>query len=461
MNKKLLTFIIILIPVLYSVSVAAQELWSLEKCINYAFEHNLQIKQSELDVASSNEDLHQSKLNILPSLNGSFSHNFGWGRSYDNAQGIFINENTMQNFISANSNLTLFEGLTQVNDVRKKQLDYLAKKYDSEKIKNDISLNIAASYLLILFNIELVNNAKRQVEITQEQIDRTKKQVEAGAIARGSLYDIQAQGANEEANLVNTKNKLMLAYLDLMQLLDLEATEEFDIEKPQLEITGKPELLPPQVIYDKSLTLMPEIKSAEYRVKSAERAIAISRGFRSPRLYATGTYGTNYSDQIGINPYQPISETNPVKSFDQQWVDNRNGTLLFGISIPIFNGFQTSTNVRKSKIYKETVELNLELEKNKLRKNIESAYADALAAYHTYVARKKAVESFRESFNYTQEKFNVGMVNATDYNVSKIQLSNAEADLASAKYDFIFKTKILDFYLGRKLTLTDIANVQE
>jgi len=449
------------VMVLFSVSVVAQELWSLEKCINYAFEHNLQIKQSELDVASSNEDLRQSKLNILPSLNGSFSHNFGWGRSYDNAQGIFINENTMQNFISANSNLTLFEGLTQVNDVRKKQLDYLAKKYDSEKIKNDISLNIAASYLLILFNIDLVNNAQRQVEITQEQIDRTKKQVEAGAIARGSLYDIQAQGANEEANLVNAKNKLMLAYLDLMQLLDLEASEEFDIEKPQLEITGKPELLPPQIIYDKSLTLMPEIKSAEYRVKSAERAIAISRGFKSPRLYATGTYGTNYSDQIGINPYQPISESNPVKSFDQQWIDNRNGTLLFGISIPIFNGFQASTNVRKSKIYKETVELNLELEKNKLRKNIESAYADALASYHTYVARKKAVESYRESFSYTQEKFNVGMVNSTDYNVSKIQLSNAEADLASAKYDFIFKTKILDFYLGRKLTLTDIANMQE
>lgn len=461
MDKKPVSLLILLGMVLFSINIVAQELWSLEKCINYAFENNLQIKQSILDAESSDIDLNQSKLNMLPSLNAGFRHNFGWGRSYDDAQGIFTNANTQQNYFSASSELTLFAGLTQMNDVRKKQFDYLAKKYDSDKMLNDISLNIAASYLLILFNIELVNNAQRQVDITKEQISRTEKQVEAGAIARGSLYDIQAQGANEEANLINAKNNLMLAYLDLMQLLDLEASEEFDIEKPQLEITGTPELLTPGLIYDKSLTLMPEIKSAEYRVQSAERDIAIAQGLKSPRIYATGNYGTSYSDQIGENPYQPISDVNPMKAFDQQWIDNRNGTLLLGISIPIFNGYQVATNVKKSKIYKEAVDLNLEIEKNRLRKNIESSYADAIAAYQTYIARKKSVESFREAFKYIEEKFDVGMVNSTDYNVAKIQLNNAESDLASAKYDYIFKTKILDFYLGKSLTLTDIASVQE
>ena len=150
-----------------------------------------------------------------------------------------------------------------------------------------------------------------------------------------------------------------------------------------------------------------------------------------------------------------------MKSFDQQWVDNRNGGFRLGISIPIFNGYQVSTNVKKAAINKETAELNLEIEKNNLRKSVEQSYADALAAYQTYIARKKSVESFGEAFKYTEEKFNVGMVNSTDYNVAKVQLSNAESDLAAAKYDYIFKTKILDFYLGKQLTLYDLINNQE
>jgi outer membrane protein len=331
---------------------------------------------------------------------------------------------------------------------------------------NDISLNIAASYLLILFNIELVNNAQRQVDISKQQIERTEKQVEAGALARGSLFDIQAQGASEEANLVNAKNNLMLAYLDLMQLLDLEASEEFDIEKPQFEINQAPSLLPPEIIFNKAVEIMPEIKSAEYSVKSAERSLAIAKGMRSPRLYATGQYGSTFSDQIyeieGTDPVTglPILGDN-VKPFSDQFADNRYGSLFFGLQIPIFNGYQVSTNIKKSQIYKEAVDLNLEIEKNRLRKDIESAYADAIAAYQTYIARKKSVESFQEAFVYIEEKFDVGMVNSTDYNVAKIQLNNAESDLASAKYDYIFKTKILDFYLGRNLTLNDIATVKE
>lgn len=460
MNKIAFLLLVLLGLVVFSINVVAQELWSLEQCIVHAYENNLQIKQSQLDVLSADHDLKQSKLNLIPSFNAGFSHSFGWGRSYDDAQGIYVNDPNQQNLLSINSDLTLFQGLTQINNIKQKHFDYLAKKYDSDKMRNDISLYIAASYLSILFNLELVNNAQRQVDISKEQIDRTEKQVEAGAIARGSLYDILAQGASEEANLISAKNNLMLAYLDLMQLLDLEASEDFDIDKPKLEITGTPTLLPPEMIYNKALTIMPEIKSAEYRLNSAQKSLSYSKGLHSPRIYASGSYGSNYSDQIGIIPYQPISETNPMKSLDQQWADNRNGGLRIGISIPIFNGYQVSTNVQKNKIYMDAVNLNLEIEKNTLRKNIESAYADAVAAYQTFVARKKSVDSFKESFKYTEEKFDVGMVTSTDYNVSKIQLNNAESDLASSKYDYIFKVKILDFYLGRSLTLTDIAAVE-
>jgi outer membrane protein len=359
-----------------------------------------------------------------------------------------------------NSDLTLFNGLQQINNIRQKEFDLLARKYESDKIRNDMSLNIAAGYLQILFNIELVDNAERQFDISSQQVNRTEKQVEAGSVARGSLYDIQAQAASDEANLIAAKNNLALAYLDLMQLLDLEANQEFDIVKPDLKITEAPTLIPAEQIYNTSVTLMPEIKSAEYQYLSAERGLAIAKGQRSPRIFASGSYGTSNSDQIKeVTGYTDagLPIYGGTKPFDQQIKDNRNGSLSFGLAIPIYNGYQVSSYIKQSKINMENIDLNLQLEKNRLRKSIEQAYADALAAYKTYVARKKSVDAFSESFTYIEEKFNVGMVNATDYNVAKLQMSTAYSDLASAKYDYIFKTKILDFYLGKTVTLNNLT----
>lgn len=446
--------------VAFGINVTAQKLWTLEECIDYAFENNIEIKQSVLSVNSADKDLLQSKYNLAPSLNATTSHTFGWGRSFDESVKDYASTNTQQSYFSVNSQVTLFNGLQLINNVRQKQFDYLTKKYASDKIRNDMSLNVAASYLQILFNIELVKNAQRQVDISKEQIERTTKQVEAGAVARGSLFDIEAQGAADEANLVSTKNKVMLAFLDLMQLLDIESNTEFDIEKPTLEIIGSPTLLPAEMIYNKSVNIMPEIKSAEYKVESAQLGLSILKGQRSPRLYATGSYGTSFSDQRWNVDDQGYPIGNDMMSFGDQFKENRNGTLSLGLSIPIFNGYQVSTNIEKSKIYFESVNLSLESEKLRLRKNIEAAYADAIAAYQTFISRQKSVYAFNEAFKYTEEKFNVGMVNSTDYNVVKIQLANAESDLASSKFDYIFKTKILDFYLGRSLSLSDIANVK-
>jgi outer membrane protein len=464
MNKTTVSLLTIFVMVLFSINVVAQELWSLEECIEYAFANNLTIKQTQLDVIAADQDVKQSKLNLLPNLNSTVTENYQWGRNADPNTNTFTTQQQQQFFLNFNSEITLFNGLQQINDIKQKQFDYLAKKYDSDKIRNDISLNIASSYLLILFNDELVNNAQRQLDISKEQIDRTQKQVEAGTVPRGSLYDIQAQGANDEANLVTAQNNLLLAYLDLMQLLDLEASTEFEIEKPELEITSTPTLLPAGMIYNKAVEIMPEIKSAEYSVESAEKSLKLAKGRHSPRLYARGNYGTTFSDQI--YPVDTVIAGFPifgsdVVPFPNQIRDNRFGGLVFGLQIPIYNGYQVSTNVKKTRIFKEAAEINLKQEKLTLRKNIESAYADALAAYQTYVAREKSVRSFEESFKYTEERFNVGMINAVDYNVAKLQLSNAESDLAAAKYDYIFKVKILDFYLGRELTLKDIAGVSE
>ena len=451
-------FVAALVTILFASNVSAQKQWSLEDCINYAFDNNIQIKQSELNVETANNEYLQRKLNLIPSLNASTSYNLGWGRSIDMATYKYTDNNTQQSYFSVNSDVTLFNGLQQLNTIRQKEFDYLAQKYNYEKIRNDMSLNIASAYLQILFNVELVKNAERQVDITNQQIERTKKQVEAGTIARGSLLDIEAQGANEQSTLVSNKNSLMLAYLDLKQLLDLKASEEFDIEKPKLEVKPEAtEVVPPEMIYNKALNIMPEIKGAESQLSSAERSLSVSKGSRWPVLSMNGGYATNYSDQIRMsnNPLDP--DFNNIKPFSDQLRDNRNITLGFRLSVPVFNGFQASTRIKQSKIYYENANLNLELEKNRLRKNIEQAYADAVASYQTYLAREKSLEALRESFNYSQEKFDVGMVNATDYNVAKIKLSKAESDLASAKYDYIFKTRILDFYLGKPITLKNVT----
>ena len=458
MKKKMIFLLPLLIFMFMGMSVEAQQQeWSLEKCINYAYKNNLQIKQSKLSAESSKESLLQSKLNFLPTFNASVSQNTGWGRSVDMATYSYVNKKVNQAYGSVNASLTLFNGLQNVNKLRQQEFAYLAKKYDSEKIKDNIALNIAAAYLQILYNIEQVHNAQRQVEISEKQIDRTKKRVEAGTVARGSLLDIEAQGANDKVNLVNAQNKLMLAYLDLMQILDLKGNTKFDIQKPNLQILHKPNLLPIQAIYDQALQIMPQIKSAQYSVKAASRAVAIARGRRSPTLSLNSSYGNNYSDQIRMsnNPLNP--DFNKTKPFWDQLRDNRNLSLAFRLTIPILNGYQVSTYIKQSKISLENARLSLRIAKNTLRKNIEQAYADALAAYQTYIASKKSLASLREAFMYAQEKFNVGMLSATDYEVAKVKLYNAESNITAAKYDYIFKTKILDFYLGRSLSLKDMT----
>lgn len=456
------TFAILNLILLFAAgSIMAQKVWTLEDCINHALEHNIRIKQSRLDVDASEIREIESKLGLLPSLNSGVSHSFGWGRSVDMATYQYVNTQTQSSYFSINSDLTLFNGFQKLNTIKQRRADYLASKYNSDKMQNDISLTVAGYYLQILFNQELLNNALAQAAVTRQQIERTAKLVEAGTLAKGSLLEIQAQGANEEVSVIQAENQLNLAYLDLLQLLELEAGTAFEIDAPRLTVNSDPELLPVQMIYNKALEVMPEIKSAEMSYESSSRALAIAKGSRSPSLSMSAALGTNYSDQIRLsnNPLDP--EFDKIKPFEDQFKDNRSTTLSLRLNIPIFNGYQISSYIGQSRLGLLNAGYNLDLAKNTLRKNVETAYADALAAHTTFKAREKSLVSLRESFNYTEQRFTVGMVNAVDYNIAKNQLSVAESELLSSKYDYIFKLKILDFYLGRALTLADLEEFIE
>lgn len=446
---------------LLSGGLFAQKVWTLEDCINHALEHNIRIKQSYLDVETSEINELESKLNFLPSLNGQASHSYGWGRSIDLATYNYVDQQTQQSYFDVNSSMTLFNGFQKINTLKQRRSEYLAAKYQSDKIKNDISLNVAGYYLQILFNRELLDNARRQREISGQQESRTSKLVEAGTLARGSLLEIQAQLANEEVSVVQAENQLNLAFLDLLQLLELEAETKIEIDNPQLVVKEAPEMLPVSYIYNTALGLMPEIKSAELSYDATERALAVAKGNRSPSISMNVGMGTNYSDQIRSSNDFTDPLYNEVKPFGDQIRDNRNTTLSFRLSIPIFNGYQVSSYISRTKVNLLNANYNLELTKNTLRKNVETAYSDAIAAYKSFQARQKSLSSLNESFKYTEQKFDVGMVNALDYNTSKNQLAIAESDLLSAKYDFIFKLKVLEFYLGKTLTLADMEEFQD
>jgi outer membrane protein len=424
----------------------AQEKWSLQKCIDYALKNNIQIKQQTLNTQYYNNQLNQAKSNLLPNLNANVQNSMSFGRSLG-ADNTYLNVNSNSTSGSLSTNMTLWSGFTLKNAVKVADMDLKSTLEDLQKAKDDLMLNIAASYLEILFADELVTVAEDQVKMTQLQIDRTTKLVDAGSLAKGSLLEIEAQSAREELNVVNAKNRLQLAYLTLYQQLELPSTESFLVDKPLLpEITANMSLINTMDIFKNAVGIRPAVKSAEYKLESSRNQLLIAKGNRLPSLSLNGNYYNFYN-----NKYMDY-QGNKIALSDQLKSNERYG---FGVtlSIPIFNHYQARNGVSNSQIQLENNELALQNTKNLLRKDIEQAYTNALAAFKRYVANQKTVVSSQEAFRYTEEKFNVGMINSVEYNQSKNNLLTAKSDLLQAKYEYIFRTKILDFYNGRAIEL--------
>ena len=473
--------IIYILFLLGSLPVSAQEAvittqpMTLEACIDYALKNNIQIKQSELTTEISQITLTQSQANLLPELNANASHSYNYGRTIDRFTNEFATQQVLSQNFSLNSDVTLFGGLQSINTIRQNKFNYLANKYNIDKMKNDVSLNIASAYLQILFAMETAENARNQMGITSTQVERTKKLVNAGASAKGALLDIQAQLASEELNYTTAQNQLDISYLALTQLLNIPTTEGFSIIKPDLSV-GNETLLTANAnqIYATAVSNLPEIKSAEYSVKSFEKAIDVAWGGLSPRLVFSAGYGTGYSGLSqriltlpafqGYTPDGSITSTgatvlapsfsNPTTEtipFTEQYKDNVNKSFGLFLTIPIFNRLQNKASIDKARIQKLNAELTVESTKLQVQKNIQQAYADANGGLKKYNASLKTVDAMKESFKYMEQKFNVGMVNTLEYNDSKNKLTKAENDLIQAKYEYVFKTKVLDFYQGKPL----------
>jgi outer membrane protein len=454
--KKILTVMLALVWGL-SATHAQTRQWSLEECINHAIENNIQIKQQALQTQFQENAHTLAKMRLLPTLNGSASHNYSFGRALDETTYSFTeNETIRSNQFFAGSNVTLFNGLQNYNNIIKTRYEVIAAEYDLERIKDNVSLSIALSYLQILLTKELIAATGAQLGITTQQIDKIGKMVDAGSLARGNLFDIQAQAAREELQLINLQNQLDLSILNMTQLLELSSPDGFDIVTPAIDIE------PAAIaggnvtdIFDTAVGTRPEIKGAETRLDIAGIDIKIAKAGLMPRLTLNSSFSTGYSDirrkLLGIDPL-----TGPIYgdySFADQLNDNINYGLGFSLSIPIFNGWQVRTNIKNSQIQQQNSQFQLENSRKQLFKDIQQASADAVAALKKYAASEKAVEATQESFRYSEQRFNVGLVTPVEYNASKTQLLNSQSDLLQSKYEYVFKIKVLDFYQGIPIKL--------
>ncbi len=439
-------------------SITAQDkYWTLEECIIHAVDNNIMIKQQELQTQMQENTLEQSKLGLLPSLNGTATNNWSFGRALDETTYQFTEEqNVRSNSFFASAGLTLFSGLQNYNTIIRNRYNVDASFEDLQSIKDDISLNVALAYLQILLNKELVMVTESQLETTRQQIEKTGKMVDAGSLPRGNLLEIQAQAAKEELQLINMQNQLDLSYLNIIQLLELDSVGGFEVIVPDLSVNEAGMIIENvNEIYNTAENIRPEIRSAELRLKSAEYELKIAKGGRSPRLNMNTTFNTGYSSIrqriLGLDPVEGVLYGE--YPFSDQVNDNISYGIGLNLSIPIFNGWQVNTNISNSRINIRNNNFSLENAKKQLYKDIQQAYADAQASLKSYNASNKAVESMQESFRYTEQKLNVGMITPVEYNTAKAQLLNAESELARSKYEYIFKIKVLDFYKGLPLKL--------
>lgn len=465
-------------------SVAKQ--WTLKECVDYALDNNLTVQRSLLNVQSNDVNYDQSKMALLPSVNAGGSYGYNWGRSIDPTSNQFVNARIQSTNANANASVTLFNGFALRNTINQNKLNFEASKNDLEKSKNDIIQNVILFYMNVIFNQELLKNAESQLASSDEQLNRAKIQEKQGAIAMSALYDLMAQQATNDVNVINQENQLNLSVLQLKQLLQIPASEVFDVVQPDIDLEDGIAVEPASVdqIYRISEQNMPEIKSTDLGIQSADYGLKAAKGNYLPSITANAGLSTNFSDARDVQRFisdggDPILiDQNPEIGFvsgsnalvlsneaaflpsgnvvdgynlSDQFSDNLSKFLSFRLNIPIFNGYQTRSGVQRALIQKKQAEITAKETRNTLRQAIETAHNDALAAAKTYNASLTQVKATEEAFRIAQKRKEQTAISNVDFLVAENNFFQATSDLLRAKYDYIFKLKILDFYQGKTL----------
>ena len=440
---------VILVLGLQSASLAQEDIpqgpFDLQSCVNIALENNLTLKRSQLNQEITEATLLQSQGQRYPSLSTASSYGLRWGRSINPVTNLFENNRIGNVNFSASSSVPIFQGMRINNSIAQAKTDLLAGEFNLEATKNQITLNVINLFINVVFNREQVKIAENQLKTTTEQLGRTKKLVDAGSLPLSDLLDLQSQNASNDLEVINAKNNYRLAKLNLAQAMQIPFTEDFEVIEPEFEMDGTLMATEtPDKIFDTAVGIMPEIKAAEANVKSAELQEKIAKGAFYPTLGIGANIFTNYVDQV-------FGQDRP--SFGTQFESNLSQAANLQLSIPIFSNFRNKSGLQQARAQKAISEVAALEAKNQLRQDIESAYNSALSAELSYTASVTRVKSLEESFRIAQQRFDLGAINSVDCQVAQANLFNAQADLLNAKYTYIFRVKVLDFYLGNPINL--------
>lgn len=458
-------------------SFAQQKQWTLEECVSYALENNISIQQSELDVKSAEINKKDALGNYLPTLNASAMHSWNIGLNQNITTGLLQNLTTQFTSFGVSSNIAIYSGLQNLNTMHRTKLALLASQYQLSKMEDDISLMIVNSFLQILFNKEQVKVLKLQNEVTKENLDRTKELVNAGVVPQGDMLEVLATDASEQQQIIAAENALFISKLSLAQILQIEDYKNFEItDNFDYLISDSVLENGAEAIVDKAKEVVNDVKIAEANKDLAEYDLKISKGALQPTL--SGFYGydtrASYSDKIvgaEIDPDNPTQVIGVVETTGDNVITPNYRTIVggpdslfdqfstndghnFGVSlrIPIFNGFSLSNNVQRNKVNLERTKYQLEQAELDLEATVYQAYYDAESSKQSYEAAIKTEDARKLAFEYSRERYNVGLINAFDFNQSKAQYENAQSNLIRAKYEYLFKIKVLEYYFGIPIT---------
>jgi outer membrane protein len=421
--------------------------WSLDECVKYALKNNITIQQNELQVQSVGNDLTQSKYSRYPTVNSSASQAISWGLSINPVTNDAVNQRINSNNFSVNASMNLFSGFETKNTIRRNETNYQVNQLNLEQSRQTTSLNVALGYLNILLNKELLAVAQKNVESTNAQLERTQKLYDAGAIAENDVINLKATLANNELNVTSAKNNLLTAKVSLQQTMNLAADENFEVKAVDVDAFRVEDFAETSAqIYSTAESSQPNIKSADLNIKSNELAVEIARSDRYPTLTLNGSLYTNYSKISNIS-------SDLQSPFGEQLGDNFGQQLSLNLRVPIFNAWQIKRSIANSVINKRNSELIAKDSRNQLRQTIEQSWVNAKNALQTYQAREEQVKSLELAFQTTEKRYNAGASNVVDFNLAKINLDNAKSDLVRAKYDYLFRKKVLDFYMNKPLSI--------
>ncbi len=415
---------------------AQEKKWTLEECVDYAIKNNISVKQSELDLKTSEIEKMEAIGGFLPTLNTNANYSMNTGASINPVTNQFQNQTFKSFSAGANSNVTLFNGLSNWKTLQRSKLNQIANTYRLDKMKDDIALSVANSYLQILFNREQLKVLINQNSITKENLIRTQQLIDAGSLPTGDIFELQATDATQQQQIISTENTLLISKIALGQMLLIKDYATFDvsdedIDLPLTDLSTESQ----QTILAKAKESVNDIKIALSNVEIAKKDLAISRSSYLPTLSGFVGYNTRWSEST------PFNFTDQLSLFD--------GTAIgLQLNVPILNGLSTRGRVQRAKINQERSEYQLQQAELDLETSVYQAYNDVINAKKSYEAAQKTLEARKQAFGFSKERYEVGLLNTFDFSQSSVALDSAESELLRTKYDYIFRTKILEFYFG-------------